>query len=46
MADGSLTLEELKQLQDDDYLLIDGSVGEGGGQVLRISIALAAILKR
>lgn len=43
-CDGSLTDDEMSQLREEGFLLIDGSVGEGGGQVLRISIALAAIL--
>lgn len=44
--DGSLTPEEIAEKEAEGFLMIDGSVGEGGGQVLRISIALAAILQR
>ncbi len=29
-----------------DYVLIDGSIGEGGGQILRTSVALSSILMK
>lgn len=29
-----------------DYIVIDGSIGEGGGQILRTSIALASVLMK
>mgnify|MGYP001626210284 CR=1 FL=1 len=29
-----------------EYIVIDGSMGEGGGQVLRISVALASVLMK
>jgi RNA 3'-terminal phosphate cyclase (ATP) len=29
-----------------EYLELDGSVGEGGGQVLRVALALSAILNK
>ncbi|MBD3180695.1 RNA 3'-terminal phosphate cyclase, partial [Candidatus Poribacteria bacterium] len=28
----------------DDYIQIDGSTGEGGGQILRSSLAISAVL--
>jgi len=34
------------QTQRDDILVIDGSYGEGGGQVLRTALSLAALLSR
>lgn len=44
----SLVLDEqkLEQLRSEGTLVIDGSVGEGGGQILRISFALASILQK
>ena len=44
--DGELTDTQIEELKADGFLLIDGSQGEGGGQVLRISVGLAAILNR
>ena len=34
------------QVKDDHLTLIDGSYGEGGGQILRTSLALSAILQK
>ena len=41
-----LTNEKIAELKSQDTLIIDGSIGEGGGQILRISFALASILKK
>ena len=43
---GELREGEDVELQNSGFTIIDGSKGEGGGQVMRISIGLAAILKK
>ena len=43
----SYFFEDLDRMEESSsFTLIDGSFGEGGGQVLRISSALSAILGR
>lgn len=42
----SQTNMSIQRCMNKDLLLIDGSFGEGGGQILRTSLALSAILKR
>mmetsp|Transcript_618 Transcript_618/g.2180 ORF Transcript_618/g.2180 Transcript_618/m.2180 type:complete len:407 (-) Transcript_618:52-1272(-) len=40
------TAEEVAALEEQGFLVIDGSFGEGGGQIMRYSFALACLLQR